>query len=415
MLGEKMMKLFAKIKEYGISESVKIGYHKLIRKINDLLIYIFRILPIDPTLIVMESEGDLSDNAYALYDYLKSNGYLNKYSVVWLVYDVDKAARRMPETSFISKEPIKIDIRRSKYLATCRWFMYDHRNIINHLKKRKDQSIVYLSHGAGFKDSKGDTSKIKTWFDIIFMQGDIPAQIAAHFWNQPIEKVKRLGYSRTDYFFQNHDRIRQIFSNRFHTDNNCKIIIWMPTFRKSTSKELSEEYKYTETGLPIFDTVGEIRAFDHFLEELGIYLVIKPHPLQAKLPVFSESFRRILILLNEDLSNLGIQLYQFVGLTDALITDYSSIAHDYLLLNKPIIYTLDDYDDYSKSRGLWPENALEYMVGYHVYNKKDFENALKDISRGQDIYNEARNLTVPLFHDHVDGNSSQRIVNYLKL
>ena len=409
------MTLFEKIREYGILESAKIGYYKLIRKINDCFIYFFRLLPIDTTLIVLESEGDLSDNAYALYDYLNSNGYLNKYKVVWLVYDVDKAAKRLPEASFIYKDPIKIDIRRCKCLATCKWFIYDHRNIINHLRKRKDQSIIYLSHGAGFKDSKGDTTKIKTWFDVIFMQGDIPAKLAAHFWNQPIEKVKRLGYSRTDYFFENHDNIRQIFYKRYHIDANSKVLIWMPTFRKSTSRELSEEYKYTETGLPIFDTVSEINAFDLILKKLNIYIVIKPHPLQLKLPVFSEKFDRILILSNENLSDLQIQLYQFVGITDALITDYSSIANDYLLLNKPIIYTLDDYEDYRKSRGLWPENALEYMVGYHVYNKEDFENALREIAKGLDVYKAARNSTVSLFHDHVDGNSSQRIIKYLGL
>ena len=40
-------------------------------------------------LIILESEGDLSDNAYALYYYMKHNEYLNKYKVVWLVDHIE--------------------------------------------------------------------------------------------------------------------------------------------------------------------------------------------------------------------------------------------------------------------------------------------------------------------------------------
>ena len=39
-------------------------------------------------ILVFESEGDLTYNAYALYDYMHCNGYLKKYKVYWLVNDI---------------------------------------------------------------------------------------------------------------------------------------------------------------------------------------------------------------------------------------------------------------------------------------------------------------------------------------
>lgn len=41
--------------------------------------------------------------------------------------------------------------------------------------------------------------------------------------------------------------------------------------------------------------------------------------------------------------------------SDALITDYSSVAYDFAFLNKPVILYAPDYDDYSSQRGLYYE------------------------------------------------------------
>ncbi len=47
----------------------------------------------------------------------------------------------------------------------------------------------------------------------------------------------------------------------------------------------------------------------------------------------------------------GLQLYEFIHCADALVSDYSSVAIDYLLLDRPLGFTLDDYKEYTQSRG----------------------------------------------------------------
>ena len=47
-----------------------------------------------------------------------------------------------------------------------------------------------------------------------------------------------------------------------------------------------------------------------------------------------------------DLEQADVQLYETLSFVDALITDYSSVAIDYLLMDRPIAFTLDDYEKY---------------------------------------------------------------------
>ena len=94
-----------------------------------------------------------------------------------------------------------------------------------------------------------------------------------------------------------------------------------------------------------------------------------------------------------------IDLYQFLHYTDGLITDYSSIAIDYLLLNKPIAFTLDDYENYSGTRGFVFDDPKKYMPGHHIYNFEDFKQYIFDVSEGKDIYYKDRRAIMNIVHN----------------
>lgn len=370
-------------------------------------------LPIQDDLIVMESEGDLSDNAYALFDYMNQQGYLTKYHVIWLVDDI-KAAKhhQYPNTEYIYKNPYKhFDRCWSKALATCKWYIYDHNNFIAPFAKRPEQRVVYLSHGCGYKASKGqDLSKYTTRDDMITVTGPLAADYLAAFCLEPIEKTQITGYPRLDYFFKKNDQVAQAVNDRWHFDNYDKVIYWMPTFRQSVAKEISEDYINNQTGLPIFETEDSLKQFSDYLKKHNLLMVFKLHHLQANLPVFQKQFDNILIVHDEDLQDMGIQLYQFIPFADAMISDYSSITVDYLLLDRPIIFTLDDYEEYDKGRGLYPKNAIDYMKGYHVYNQRELQDSLTEIASGIDKYKDDRHAIMSQYHTYIDGNSSERVL-----
>ena len=194
-----------------------------------------------------------------------------------------------------------------------------------------------------------------------------------------------------------------------------KLFIWMPTFRKSDNPYLSEEYDYGHTGLPILTTVKLIENFNKLLAENKSVCVIKLHHLQAQLGITKLNFSNVFFISDDDIRKMGIQLYQVVTVSDALITDYSSIATDYLLLNKPIIYTLDDYEKYSKSRGMYNIDIVKTMKGEHVFSYDQFVNAVNNIINNVDLYKEERNEWKKVCHKYINGYASERILNHLKI
>lgn len=388
----------------------------IVRRINKLCFYIFQICPLDKSLIIFESEGDFCDNAYALYSYMLEHGYMEKYRAVWLVENKERFSEdiEFENTRFCYKADDKLNFFRNYYLAVCGHYIYDH--CLMMYRKRKGQRITYLSHGAGFKARKGGgKTNLNGLIDEIFATGPVAGDYLSYFHSYDRSKVKEIGYSRNDYFYTDLSVEKGKLNRRYGFSDYKMIILWMPTFRKSRSLDISEDYLDSGTGLPVFDTIKKLGDFNQYLGKKNYLMVLKVHQLTADLPIYKEKFSNILILMNEDIHVLDMQLYQFIGYTDILITDYSSISRDYLLIDKPCIYTLDDYEQYSQSRGIFPPNAIDYMAGYHVKTANDLIEAIDEICSGIDKYADKRAEVREKYHTYKDGDSSRRIVKYLGL
>ena len=101
-------------------------------------------------------------------------------------------------------------------------------------------------------------------------------------------------------------------------------------------------------------------------------------------------------------------MYPLLGKTDYLITDYSSVFVDYLTLNKPIGFLLNDVDVYQKGRPLYFEPTKENLPGTVMYTLED----MKDF-----IANNKRHIATEseLFNIFTDNNNCKRLVEALNL
>lgn len=319
--------ILKKVEQKGIYGIGKAIIRRLFMIPNKVLFYWYQEhCPIQQNLILLESDGDLMDNGYALFDYMKQNGYLQKYRVIWMVNDVKQASKhQFLNTEYLPKVPQYVNLTWAKVLATCRWSICDHCNVLSWAKKRAGQEIIYLSHGIGYKKIRRNETKRcmdKGRIDFITVPGKIGAEYLSDFTGEPIEKMLITGYPRNDYFFQQRREIKELINKYWHFDQYQKVILWMPTFRQSSYVALSENYIKNETGLPLFGATNDLEEFSSFLRKHNILFVLKLHPYQAELSVFQKKYTNMLIIRNEDIEKLGLQLYQIVPLFDALVTDY---------------------------------------------------------------------------------------------
>ena len=193
-----------------------------------------------------------------------------------------------------------------------------------------------------------------------------------------------------------------------------KLILWMPTYRHASSERLNEETLNNEFNIPIIDDADKLLELNKFCKENHILIVIKKHYLQVPYDFGENVLTNIVYLENRDLADNGLQLYEFINCSDALISDYSSVAIDYLLLNRPIGFTLDDYDAYTESRGWVFEDPLEYMPGEKIYNACDIRKFMKHLTDGTDSYRQERAKNLKQMHNKTE-NYCKRLADYLQL
>ena len=391
------------------SESIRGAFRLINRICCSIILGMFRfIFPLDENMIIFESEGDFSDNSFALYDYMQRRGFFRKYKAVWLV-STPSQSRNRKDCIVCSKKLRPYNLRTIYCLAVAKIFFYDHCNILIPYGKREGQLIFNLWHGAAFKgNSASDTKHDRV--DFLSSLSDFWSEHIAKFCGTDISKTVVTGYPRNDYFFCPVASNVRKFAEKSGWTRFSKIIFWMPTFRKSTNSNLSEDYYSGETGLPVIYSLGDMAALNDFLHRLNMLVVFKVHHLQADLPVFREKFSNIAILNDDQIHENGFQLYQFIPLSDCLITDYSSVSVDYLLLDRPVIYTMDDYEEYKNSRGFLFDNVADYFAGHHVYSKQELFAAIREIVEGKDPFKEARKKILPVMHKYTDGMSSRRVL-----
>ena len=96
-----------------------------------------------------------------------------------------------------------------------------------------------------------------------------------------------------------------------------------------------------------------------------------------------------------------------------MISDYSGAAYEYLQLNRPIGYVLDDVNEYIS--GFVVEDIHQLIAGHEIYSIDDMVKFIKDISEENDIYREKRKKIRDYIYDYHDGNSCERLAKLLKL
>ncbi|PCJ61026.1 MAG: hypothetical protein COA65_02040 [Rhodospirillaceae bacterium] len=193
----------------------------------------------------------------------------------------------------------------------------------------------------------------------------------------PEERILEVGLPRNDILLkaQNRDLKKKICGDQ-------KLAIWLPTYRKVALGEKRLDGRQAENifNLPDLD----IDALDGAFKDLGLIVLVKPHPMAARLEAdFNpESLSNIRMIDEEWLGQSETTLYELLSMSDMLITDISSVLVDYLLLDRPILCHFPDMAAYKKSRGLiWDFDPTEHGIPLVVRQKELVEAVKKYLDR----------------------------------
>lgn len=247
-------------------------------------------------------------------------------------------------------------------------------------KKRK---IVNLWHGVPLKKIallENQASWFKRLYfksifsanyDSIYTTSETLIPIMAKSFGVGRDCIKVMGQPRNDLLFQEIDRqdmLKRLYGIDFLVNH---VILYAPTYRE-----------FGDTKLFPFEDF-DIKVLKDFLERHKIMLLIRYH-LEEQQGECLES--RWIRTVNED---KVLDIMEILSGFDGVITDYSSIYIDYLLLERPVVFLPYDFYEYERKRGM---NFVyeEVTPGPKPTTMKEFMKEVERLFTDSSYYKEAR-------------------------
>jgi len=179
--------------------------------------------------------------------------------------------------------------------------------------------------------------------DILPAASEVSARRLRTAFDLPHDRVVVTGDPRDDVLLRGEDAERSaaaralVFERLGIAPSDSRILLYAPTWRDGEA----------DPGIPTDDEWRRIAAL---LDASDSILLVRPHPHgvgdYAAGPAVSDR-----VLLFD--SRLCTDVTPALPAVDMLITDYSSIAYDFALTGRPIVFLAPDVDAYTASRGLY--------------------------------------------------------------
>jgi len=211
-------------------------------------------------------------------------------------------------------------------------------------------------------------------------------QIFAQAFRVPKKRVVITGYPRNDILIRN---------AAITNTSQIKKIIYMPTFRGEVNSHFDLFLQYG------FD----VERIDRFLASYDMQLDIKLHPFNRpskELLEHIEASKHIMFLECDD-------IYEILHQYHILMTDYSSIYFDYLLLDRPIIFTPFDQESYIQNDREFYFDYENTTPGPKAMNWVEVLEYLKRSLQDPSYYAKDRETIKNRFHTYQDAKSTQRV------
>lgn len=398
-----MITMSSKYHMEAINQLIKLGYYRfyIVKKIENqykLVLYDYNKYKNQKgrIKIILYIENNSFSNVQAI------NYFLMKYSKDKNLFDVFVMQSNLKESDMYF------------YLLNCDVVVTDTRWNYFSMKGNKPL-VIQLWHGFPIKtmanmsrseDIEEKEKNIALWsnYNIIASYGTNYTTFISACYGNIVEQFEVTGMPRNDLLLLSNGRTN--LAELFPFSINKTIIFYMPTFRQTKNGAKNGE----KSGYIFNWDEFEFDNFEEYCRRKNIFFIIKIHPADYDYLHKIIGISEYITILVDDMFGDKC-LYEYLNAADILITDYSSVYYDYLLLNRPIIFADKDSQEYEKDRGFLLAPVNFWRPGAVVRTMQECMDEIDSILTGKDKYKVQRNLITSLVHEYRDANSSQRVID----
>lgn len=353
--------------------------------------------------------SNLSDNSLAVMEYCVENNYDREYKLICGVKHKE-AFKLYTQFTYVNY------IMSIHHYLTSKYVLYHGECFA--IAPSKKQLVINLAHGTPMKCFNKTAKNLDDYGYDYFTHLIAPSPNVAPLLQQCYgcdeEKMVVLGFPRCDWLFSKRD----VFPFLKIPRAKCKkLFMWMPTYRVSRDDylhDISDEY-ITATGLPLMEEIAQLEELNELLSEQDAYLIIKIHPAQNMKYIHIEAQSNIVVITNDDFAKADIRLYEVLANAAALLTDYSSVFFDYLLLDRPIGFAVDDINSYGKNRGFMLNPPEEYMPGPKINSFEGIKSFFTSCVEEDDLWSGKRKKINDFANFYKDGENCRRLMQHFKI
>lgn len=246
------------------------------------------------------------------------------------------------------------------------------------IKKGTDQKFVQIWHANGaiksfgwedpntYQRTSADQKrfqKVYDSFDQFIVGSDAMAKVFEHSWHIPSNRIAEIGYPRSDKFL-NSNWIQSTLTQIEHKVPgllNKRVILYAPTYRKDVSFKLPKDWDKLQ--IP---------------DETVLVLRLHPHLKALEQKIINDSQGKVIGIPQ------SISTEALLVVADTLITDYSSIAFDYSLLEsaQSVIFFTYDLNEFEQQVGL----QADFLEDFHtdlVFNIEKLNDELVNLKQSK--------------------------------
>ena len=266
-----------------------------------------------------------------------------------LVFRLNGKAMRDPRVpDYIEKAP-RYSLKALKAMATAR-VLVKNAGMLPWMVKFPDQFYVQTWHGdRGFKRIRLDRKKSRqfereaAWLDLMTSGSDFGSRVNRSAFGYKGENLE-CGCPRNDLLLNGESSLAARVRKDLGIPEGTRVLLYAPTFRSrqtGSSQEAGVDLERVRARLEA--TTGE-----------KWLCVTRSHELNS-------GVRSNAAMDASDYPETS----ELLLATDMLITDYSSIGGDFMLLNRPVIYFQPDRGDYDAERGLYFDPDQSPLIVAH--------------------------------------------------